>query len=197
MAAGIRIREGTADDSRQLAELMNAAGEGIPAYLWSQMAAPGVDPLDFGTRRVQQCEGGFSYTNTHVAVVDGAFAGMLLSYRLPDPYDLAAFDDVPEIVRPALELESLVPGFWYINAVATAEAFRGRGVATALLELAPRLARDAGAQTTSLIVAEENGRARRLYEKLGYATFARRLLVPFPGCPHGGDWLLMTRAAAH
>ncbi|MEX0607631.1 MAG: hypothetical protein WD382_04685 [Halofilum sp. (in: g-proteobacteria)] len=131
MAEQIRIREARPADSRQLAELMNAAGEGIPAYLWARMAPPGEDPLDFGTRRVGRREGAFSYRNMQVAVVDGVLAGMLLSYRLPDPYDIEWREDLPSIVRPALELESLVPGSWYINAIATVAAMRGRGIANA------------------------------------------------------------------
>ncbi|WP_231373443.1 hypothetical protein [Thioalkalivibrio sp. ALE19] len=45
----------------------------------------------------------------------------------------------------------------------------------------------------SLIVAEENRDARRFYERLGYADVARRPLLPWPGCRHSGDWVLMTK----
>lgn len=189
----MRIRRGRAADAPQLAELMNAAGEGIPAYLWSQSAPPHEDPLAYGARRVQRSQGAFSYRNTHLAIIEAAVAGMLLSYRLPDPYDLDAYDDVPAIVRPALELESFVAGSWYINAVATVPRFRNRGVATALIDHAEGLAREAGADTVSLIVAEGNTPARTLYARLGYAPVARRATVRFPGFPHEGDWLLMRK----
>ena len=93
MAGAVRIRKGTAADSGELADLMNQAGEGIPVYLWSQMAGPDVDPMTYGAQRVRRREGAFSYRNIQVATVDGALAGMLLAYRLPDPYDLAAADE--------------------------------------------------------------------------------------------------------
>lgn len=191
MAARIKIRKGSPADAGLLAELMNAAGEGIPAYLWAQSAGPQADPIAYGARRVQRDEGAFSYANTHLAVIGDAPAGMLLSYHLPDPYELDAQADVPAIVRPALELEAHVPGSWYVNAVATGAPHRGRGVATALMRHAERLARKAGADRLSLIVAEQNAPARELYRRLGYAPVARRAVVAFPGFPHGGDWVLM------
>lgn len=197
MAGAIRIRKGSKADSGLLAGLMNAAGEGIPAYLWSQKVGPDADPIEYGARRVQRNEGAFSYTNTHIALIDDSPAGMLLSYQLPDPYDIASFDDVPEMVRPALELESLVPGSWYVNAVATVETFRRRGIATALLRYAEGLARAAAAPSVSLIVGEHNEGARHLYETLGFDTIARRAAVTVPGCSHEGDWLLMARALIH
>jgi ribosomal protein S18 acetylase RimI-like enzyme len=42
-------------------------------------------------------------------------------------------------------------------------------------------------------VAEENGRAKALYESLGFAERDRRPIVPFPGFAHGGDWVLMVK----
>ena len=189
------IREAVPEDSARLAGLMNLAGEGIPAYLWGEMASPGEDVMAFGARRVAGTEGGFSYTNAHVATIDGMIAGMLLGYSLPDPYELGSLQDIPAVVRPLVQLESLAPGSWYINAIATEAAYRGQGVAGRLMRLAGQLARESGAQTLSLIVAEANVPACRLYAKLGYEIRAREEIVPFPGCPHTGDWVLMVRSA--
>ncbi|WP_232209240.1 GNAT family N-acetyltransferase [Alkalilimnicola ehrlichii MLHE-1] len=192
-AMDLSVRNAKAEDAPKLAELMNLAGEGIPAYLWGRMAGPGEDALAFGARRVARTEGGFSYTNTYVAEYDGAMAGMLLGYRLPDPYEAGPLDEIPVVVRPLIELEALVPGSWYINAVATDTAYRGQGVGRRLMDWAEHLAAASGAGVLSLIVAEENARARRLYEKLGYQAIARRQIVPFPRCAHTGDWVLMTK----
>ncbi|MGR2740183.1 GNAT family N-acetyltransferase [Billgrantia sp. Q4P2] len=188
------IRKAKAEDAPKLAELMNVAGEGIPAYLWERMADPGEDVMAFGARRVAGTESGFSYINAHVAECDGVIAGMLLGYRLPDPYETGPLDEIPAVVRSLVEMEALVPGSWYVNAVATDSACRGQGVGRMLMEEADRLAADSHATTLSLIVAEQNAAAHRLYEKLGYQVHARRPIVPFPGCPHTGDWLLMTKA---
>ncbi|MBW6392061.1 GNAT family N-acetyltransferase [Billgrantia antri] len=187
------IRKAKIEDAPKLAGLMNMAGEGIPAYLWEQMAEPGEDVMAFGARRVAGSESGFSYTNAHVAVCDGAIAGILLGYRLPDPYDTGPLDEIPDIVRPLVEMEALVPGSWYVNAVAVDSAYHGQGVGHMLMVRAEQLADETHSKTLSLIVAEQNAAARRLYEKLDYQDHARRPIVQFPGCPHTGDWILMTK----
>lgn len=189
----VTIRKAEVDDAAKLAELMNIAGEGIPAYLWERMAGPGEDVLAFGARRVARTEGGFSYVNAHVAACDGVMAGMLLGYRLPDPYEAGPLDELPAVVRPLVELEALVPGSWYVNAVATDVAYRGQGVGRELMGWAEQLAGASHAEALSLIVAEENARARRLYEALGYEAIARRPIVQFPRSPHTGDWVLMKK----
>ena len=195
-AEQVVIRKAAPEDAAQLAELMNAAGEGLPAWLWSQMAGPAEDAMTFGAQRVAGTDSGFSYRNAHVAELDGAIAGMLLGYQLDNPYDVSALDDCPEVIRPLLELESQVPGSWYINAIATVPAVRGQGIGSRLMRLAEDLAIRSGSTTLSLIVAKDNDVAVRLYKHLGYAPVALRPIIDFPGCHHSGDWVLMTRDVA-
>ena len=178
----LEMRKAKVEDARKLAELMNVAGEGIPAYLWERMAGPEEDVMTLGARRVARMEGGFSYTNAYIAARDGVIAGMLVGYRLPDP-----------VVRPLVELEAVAPGSWYINAVATDALYRGQGVGRTLMDFAEQLAVASRAEALSLIVAEENTGARRLYKRLGYRDIDRRPNVPFPRCPHTGSWVLMTK----
>ncbi len=65
----LNIHRATVEHAPKLAELMNIAGEGIPAYLWEQMAGPGEDVLEVGARRVARTEGAFSFGNAHIAAV--------------------------------------------------------------------------------------------------------------------------------
>jgi ribosomal protein S18 acetylase RimI-like enzyme len=58
----------------------------------------------------------------------------------------------------------------YIDALATAENARRRGVAVALLEEAERLARERGLGALALDTTESNAPARALYEKLGFVV---------------------------
>lgn len=190
------IRRARPEDAPELAELMNLAGEGIPLWLWAQMAEPGEAALEFGARRVAGTEGGFSHVIAHVATSDGTIAGMLLGYRLPDPHEVGELDGVPVVIRPLLELEARAPGTWYVNAVATAAAHRRCGVGHSLMQHAERLAAETGATALSLIVAEENLPARTMYEWLGYRTIGRRPIIEFPGCVHTGDWVLMEKSVA-
>lgn len=189
---GETIRKATRRDAAALARLVDLAGEGLPSWLWARSAEEGEDAFEVGQRRAAREEGGFSYRNAHVIEVDGQVAGMLLGYRLPDPYEVGDLSDLPEVVRPLVELEAQAPGSWYVNAVAVFEAFRGRGYGTQLMDLAERLARGSGADQLSLIVAEQNDGARRLYERLGFEVCARRPGSSEAGFSHEGDWLLMT-----
>jgi ribosomal protein S18 acetylase RimI-like enzyme len=190
------MRPAAPADARVLAMLVDLAGEGIPSYLWGQQAAPGQDPLDVGAARAARDQGGFSYRNAWVAELQGQAAGMLLGYPQPDPYGIGALDELPPVVRPLVELESLSPGSWYVNAVAVMPDRQGQGIGSKLMALAGELARRAACPTLSLIVAGENTAAVALYRRLGYAEVAHRPVVAFPGCRHGGAWLLMTRPSS-
>lgn len=128
------VRDATPADARSLAELIAIAGAGIPEWLWAQMAGPNEDILDVGIRRAKRDEGGFSWTNAVVAEVDGSVIGMILGYPLENEDE--DLDQLPQILRPFLELERRVPGSWYINAFALYAPWRGRGIGTRLLAAA-------------------------------------------------------------
>jgi ribosomal protein S18 acetylase RimI-like enzyme len=189
----MHIRDARKDDATDLARLINEAGEGLPEYLWSLEASGGDSAFDVGEARAARDEGGFSYRNARILEANGETAAMLLGYALPDPYDVGDLDALSDIIRPLVELESLAPGSWYINAVATYEACRGKGFGNRLMILASELGRACGCANLSLIVASGNLGAKRLYERLGYRIVAQRPVVEFPGCLHGGDWLLMVK----
>jgi ribosomal protein S18 acetylase RimI-like enzyme len=189
----MNVRNATKQDAEHLAFLINLAGEDLPKLLWRRMADAGQEPLAFGALRAVREDGAFSYRNARILEIDGSVAGMLLSYLLPDPHDAGDLDDYPAVIRPLVELEAKAPGTWYINAIATYQQFRGRGVASALMSLGEHMARDAHASGLSLIVASENKMAHGLYVKLGYQEIESRSLVAFPGGPAGGEWLLMVK----
>jgi ribosomal protein S18 acetylase RimI-like enzyme len=128
-----------------------------------------------------------------MAEIDGEVAGGLVDYRLDDPYDTGDLEALPEFVRPMVRLEAQAPGTWYVNVLATFPEFRGQGIGARLLTAAEERARSAGADALSIIVASENRGAHRLYERTGYRQIASAPVVAFPGCAHGGDWLLMIK----
>lgn len=194
MSGSFQLRPARKEDAQSLALLIDIAGEGFGKYLWSQSAGPGESPLDVGMKRARREEGGFSYRNATLAECEGKIAGLLLGYRLDDPYDTGDLGSLPDMIRPLVELESCAPGSWYINALAAFPQYRDRGLGTLLLRQADRLAKLSDARIVSLIVAEENGDAMRFYLRNGYREETRRPLVPFPGLGHGGDWVLMTKA---
>jgi ribosomal protein S18 acetylase RimI-like enzyme len=189
------FRSATPADAAAMADLVHFASEGLALYLWTKIAPPGVDPWSIGRERAAREAGGFSYRHTVVAEPDGRVAAALIGYPLSDtPEPIAA--DLPPIVVPLEELEQLAPGTWYVNVLATYPEQRGKGYGTALLGLAERLGRAAARRGMSIIVADSNTAARRLYERCGYREVARRPMVK-DGWQHPGTaFVLLTKPLA-
>jgi ribosomal protein S18 acetylase RimI-like enzyme len=191
------FRRATKADAAALAVLVDIAGEGMPAFMWSTLKAPGQSLLELGRERARRETGGFSYRNSIVAEIGGEIVASLVGYRLGDPYDLeASLAETPDIARPLVKLEAKAPGSWYVNVLATFPEFRRQGIAGRLLAIAEAKARAARAPSLSVIVASWNSPASRLYTRAGYAGLAREPALPFPGCPHQGDWVLMVKPVA-
>lgn len=186
------FRPATKADAASLAELVNYAGEGLPFYLWTKLAKDSEDPWAVGRARAVREEGAFSYRNTTVIEADGECAGCLIGYEIPDvPKPIPA--DMPPIFVPFQELENLAPGTWYINVLAVQPRFRNRGLGAKLIELAEETARNMGKRGCSLIVADKNLGAQRLYERHGYTQRASRKMVIEDWQTENGAGLLLVK----
>jgi ribosomal protein S18 acetylase RimI-like enzyme len=180
-------------DAAALAALIDIAGEGLPLFLWSQMKTPDQSVFEFGRARAAREQGNFSYRNATVVETDGEVAACLVDYALGDPYEIGDLDELPEVVRPLVELEAKAPGSWYINVLAAFLEFRGQGIGTRLLALAEERGRQHKATSASMIVAGANAGALRLYARVGYQESARAPVVTYPGCAHDDDWVLLVK----
>ena len=188
----MEIRQAERTDALDLAYLINLAGEGIPEYLWQYTQEAGETPLSAGARRVSRDKGFFSYKNCLICHDGSQTLGMAFAYQLPDPYRIDP-DQFSAVIYPLIELEALVGGSWYINSVATFEQYRGMGVATMLLQEAEKLGQEKGCNIASQIVASENVVAHSIYGRLGYREVSSKPVTAYPGCLHGGRWLLMVK----
>lgn len=103
-------------------------------------------------------------------------------------------DNVPAMFVPLQELEDLAPGTWYVNVLATLDGHRGKGFGQALLQVAEALARESGCSGLSLIVADSNAGARRLYCREGYEEIEVRPMVKDDWDGKGENWVLMRRS---
>jgi ribosomal protein S18 acetylase RimI-like enzyme len=194
--SAINCRAATPEDADALAVLVNMAGDGLPLYLWTRMARPGEDAWQVGRSRALREEGGFSYLNSIIADLSGDTAGCLIGYALaeePADTDLAS---VPPMFAPLEELEALAPNTWYINVVAVMPEFRGQGVGSRILERAEQAASEADRPGLSLIVADANVGARRLYARAGFNEIARRPIVKEQWPTEARDWVLMIKSLA-
>lgn len=186
-------RYATQDDAQPMAELVNIAGEGMPLYLWANMAEPGVSPWDIGRQRAQRESGGFSYRNTILREEGGNVVAALIGYPLPDNPEPVDYDDMPPMFVPLQQLEDLVAGTWYVNVLATYPDYRGKGYGSDLLAIAEQLAADKNRSGLSIIVSDANTGARRLYRRCGYAEIATRPMIKESWDNDGENWVLLER----
>jgi len=185
----LTIRRANAHDAVTVATLINRAGEGLPLHFWRQLAGPGQDPWAVARKRLADPGGMLETRDAWIGLLQGQEAGLLLGYRQP-ARPAPVPDDAPAILRPLLELEAEAPDSFYINALATTPGMERQGVANRLLEHAGQYAGPAG---MSLIVADSNAPARRLYERHGYREAARRPMVSGDWRAPGREWVLMLR----
>ena len=70
----LSFRPGTNADAAALAVLVDIAGEGLPAFMWSRLKASGQLVLEFGRERARRDTGGFSHKNAVIAEIGGEIA---------------------------------------------------------------------------------------------------------------------------
>lgn len=186
------IRQAKASDAGHLVRFINMAADDLPLHFWKRSVGTDGDPWAFGQERAARETGNFSYRNAWLAEVDGNVAACLLGYPAENPPG-AIESDTPAIFIPLLELESLAPGAWYLNVLATYEAFRGKGCGHALLAHAEEIARRAGHPLISLIAADTHLDALRLYAAKGYREIARRPVVKGDWRVDATEWILFTK----
>ncbi len=191
-AVSAASRPATPADAAALADLVNFAGEGLPFYLWSGMAAPGQSPWDVGRQRARRDEGGFSWHNAVVRVQAERVVAALIGYALPD-LPQGCDDDMPAMFVPLQQLEDLAAGSWYVNVLAAYPDARGRGHGSALMAVAEQRAELEGCNGLSIIVSDANHGARRLYERCGYRERASRPMVKERWRNPGANWVLLTK----
>ena len=182
-------RSATPEDASAMAELVNMAGEGLPLYLWTEMAAPDETAWDIGQSRSKRESGALSYRNAVIQEENGEVIACLIGYPLEEDRLHRSL----AILVPLQELEDLAPGTWYVNVLATYPRHRGRGYGSQLLSIAERIAVDCNKSGVSMIVSDANTGARRLYERLGYREHATRPMVKERWENPGSNWVLLLK----
>ncbi|SMO90548.1 GNAT family N-acetyltransferase [Paracoccus laeviglucosivorans] len=185
------IRNATASDAAHLVRFINMAADDLPLHFWRKTVGPEGDPWALGQERAARETGNFSYNNAWLAELDGEVGACLLGYTAEEPGPIDP--DTPPIFVPLLELEALAPGSWYLNVLATYDAFRGKGLGSALLAHAEKIAANAGQASISLIAADTHQDALRLYQAKGYSEVARRSVVKGDWDVDASEWILFIK----
>lgn len=186
------FRAATLDDAPALAELIDMAGDGLPLYLWQRLAEPGEAAWDVGRRRVLRDVGGSSWRHGIVADEAGSVVACLSGYPLPDVAE-PSDPGMPAMFVPLQELENQASGTWCVNILAVVPDRRGGGWGARLPRLADLLALRSHRWGTSVIVADANLNARRLYERCGYREVATRPMVKEEWSSPSSTWVLLRK----
>ena len=195
MSDRIVTRPATKADATEIALLVNIATHGGIGMGWTHAegADEAYDPAEMGRLEMLK-DDEFGWRNaTMAATDDGEITGMLLGYPEPDqkrrvPKNTMAF------MVPILELEYEAVGTWFISMLAVHIGWRGKGVGSALLDVADSKRGASHARGVSLIVEDTNAGARRLYGRRGFAVRDQRPMGRYPtGDAPGTNWLLMVK----
>ena len=182
------IRPARKTDCRRIAELYRISSDGVADYIWTKLAQPGDDLLDVGRKRYEREGIPFSYQNCKLVEIDDEIAGMLVAFPMEvDP----TYEEEDPVLMPYSELEE--DRSYYICGMAVEAQHRRKGIGTGLLAEAERACRQLGLGKLSLIVFEQNGDAKRLYERWGYVEQARHAVVAHALIHYTGDALLMVK----
>ncbi len=180
------LREGTERDTAMLRRVFETAGQGLAEHFWHQAHDPGMDfdAMVEGRMRTRIADPANRF---RVAEIDGTPAGGILSYEKGAEADDPG--DAGPMLRALIEAENDLVGTHYINALAVFSGQRGRGIGSALV-------RDLAASTRqplSLIVADGNPDALRLYQRLGFVTIDRHPMLAEGWEPNGTHWITMVQ----
>ncbi len=189
----LTTRSGKIEDATLLAQLVNYAGEGMPLYLWEKTAENEQTGWDVGKERASREEGGFSYRNATIIEQDGKAAGCLIGYEIGEtPQTITP--DMPKMFVPLQELENLACKSWYVNVLAVLPEYRNLGFGSHLLNKADEYGLSLGKAGMSVIVADNNTKAKQLYERFNYTEAARRPMVKGDWVSKGKEWILLTKS---
>lgn len=176
-------------DAKELADLVNFAGEGLPLYIWEGLAKGSQDPWEIGqARQIEKTR------ESQIIVADfghGA-AASLTGYAIGATREPIS-DDFPAIFQPLQELENMAPESWYVNVLACYPEYRGQGLGSRLLKQAEQIAILAALSRMSVIVANNNLGARRLYERHGYEEIVTLPCVKEGWKTDTEHWVLMIK----
>ena len=181
---GFVIREGKTEDAAVLRRVFEEASHGLAQYLWDVSLA-GEPDRDRAILDRMACKIADPAARFRVCEVYGVPAGGILSYEKDDTPEDAG--DCGPLLRALVEAENDLTGTHYINALAVFPEFRRRGIARGLIDDVA-----AGAwQPLSLIAADVNADALRLYEAMGFETVRRHAMAKEGWDGAGEAWLSM------
>jgi ribosomal protein S18 acetylase RimI-like enzyme len=176
----IQVRSAVADDADAGTKLIYMTMGSMADYLLG--GDDGIAAKSVISRLFRRQNNRYSHQYTHLAIIDGEVAGLLLSYsgtvlkslNFPMVKSMFAVNELPETFRffyrslPLMNIKEVTADEYFINNVAVFPKFQGHGVGKFLMSLAKKRAKESGLNKCALTVDIENRRAVGLYHHLGY-----------------------------
>lgn len=164
------IREANAGDAAAIASFIVMA-EGEMAQLFTGLDDPAKSAEALIPLVLSPVPSRYSLENNLVVEMDGKAAAAVMSFHADRQPEL----DIPllaSLKKRGLQLDSLTfegePGTYYLSTMGVDPAHRGKGLGTALIAAAQEKGRRLGFDRLSLLVSKEKGKAKALYQRLGF-----------------------------
>lgn len=188
----IAIRNAEPRDALHVAALVDIAGHGIDLELWLKIRDHDHSVMAAARRLVlEDAALPYHYSRAYMLEVEGQIAGCLVG-GVVEPVTEPWSED-REYIQPLVFLETRIPGFWSILAVALYAEYRGRGLAKLLLDHAHRCAVETGATGLSIVVEDNNTAALATYKRYGFREAETRLWIGYDGLSGPSKWIMLTR----
>ena len=208
--AGGTIRLANVGDMKEIAEIL---AEAFPTLYESTLGVRGKAESAFLLHQLYS-GGHLTLEDTHLFVSQGRISGVAVLHAKGligrgSPWDFgrlvyrhlglfrggrAFFGGLAANLLLAKRIPH-APDLVYIEALAVQETCRGQGIGTLLLAEAERLSRERGRSRIALHVLHRNLGAYRLYRRLGFLPWDKKVELPSPETPLSPPWatLLMVR----
>jgi ribosomal protein S18 acetylase RimI-like enzyme len=192
MGSFVTLRPAVREDAAELAVLADIASHGFASWLWlTDLGNGGGDtPMELGRRKMRSDEGHGTWGDAVLAEAYGEIAGAAIGYGLGE--DIRNIQPDRPALKPAIDLQKMVIGSWFIGTLGVYSHLRGIGIGNRILE--DQIER-AGELPVSLITASDNEAALALYKRNGFSEKARADAVSFFESSRKHEWVLLTRDA--
>ena len=123
----------------------------------------------------------YGYQRALVKEIDGEIAGVAFGYPSEDEkvIDRPFAEVLKQFNLPAQKIftdPETFPDEWYLDTLSVAEAYRGKGIGSELLEALPQIAQRDGKQRIGLCCDFANPKAQRLYERKGFKIVGEQMI---------------------
>ena len=190
----IEYRAGEATDSAAIAELMCRAGGGLMEFMLDGLV-PHCSAVDLLQIAITEEASPYHYSNAVLAADGEQVVGLLLAYpatqfRMAEAIRSTLPPERQGWLDPLFDLE--LPESLYVNSVAVADGYGGRGIGVTLMAIADDLANAQDFESICLHIWADNAVGMRLYDRTGFKVGAEIDVKRHRLMPHdGGKYLLI------